>query len=203
MAAVDLTGDPVVRPARAGCWDDLAQLFGRVGADGGCWCMYWRLSASGYRDSGRARNEASLRELVESGAQPGLLAYRDDQAVGWCGLGPRDSFERLRRSRHFTRLDDRRVWSVVCFFVHRRHRGHGVARALLDAAVRHVAGQGAEALEGYAVDAGADRLAPTSTYPGTVALFRSAGFTQAAATAARSAGRPRVVMRHDLHGVSG
>ena len=63
---------------------------------------------------------------------PGLVAYRDDRAVGWVSLGPREDYARLAHSKILAPVDDTPVWSIVCFVVSRRARGQGVATALLD-----------------------------------------------------------------------
>jgi GNAT superfamily N-acetyltransferase len=49
-------------------------------------------------------------------------------------------------------LDDPAVWAVTCFYIRRGHRGHGVASALLDAAIPFAKQHGAGVLEGYPVD---------------------------------------------------
>jgi GNAT superfamily N-acetyltransferase len=147
--------DVDVQPVTPDRWDDLVQLFERQGPHGGrpvtlgCWCMYWRLPAKEF-DSGWGReNRAALEERVSSGAQPGLLAYEGGEPVGWCSLGPRDSFVRLERSRVLQRPDDAPVWSIVCFYVQSERRRQGVATALLEAAVAHAAAHGADLVEAY------------------------------------------------------
>jgi ribosomal protein S18 acetylase RimI-like enzyme len=80
------------------------------------------------------------------------------------------------------------VWSVTCFFVHRAHRRSGIAEALLEAAVAHAGRHGARVVEGYPVEPDGDRAA--DLYPGTVAMFRRAGFDEARRSTPR-----RVVMR--------
>lgn len=179
-------------------WDDLAALFGRTGADGGCWCMFWRLTSTEYNQSTRDRNREALKALAAEGRAPGLLAYRDGEPAGWCGVGPRADFARLQRSRTLGPVDDRPVWSIICFFVGRRHRGAGVAAALLGAAVRRAAEHGAPAIEGYPIDPPAARAPATAAYPGTVAMFRAAGFREVTVTSARGGGGFRSIMRRDL-----
>jgi GNAT superfamily N-acetyltransferase len=83
------------------------------------------------------------------------------------------------------------VWSITCFFVHRRHRRTGIAEALLEAAVRFAAEHGARAVEGYPVDPGQSRAA--DLYPGTIGMFERAGFTDVRRRTAR-----RAVVRRTL-----
>jgi len=128
------------------------------------------------------------------GRPPGLLAYVDGHPAGWCAVAPRREYDRLRRSRTLKPVDDRRTWSVVCFFVDRKQRGRGLADALLQAAVRFAAERGAEVVEGYPVDPGDTRIPDTSLYTSTVSLFRRAGFHEIA----RPASTRRVIMRREV-----
>jgi len=79
-----------------------------------------------------------MKAIVDSGEVPGLIAYLDNEPVGWCSVGPRNRFSALERSRILKRVDDRPVWSVVCFFIARPFRRQGVSAALLRAAVEYV-----------------------------------------------------------------
>jgi GNAT superfamily N-acetyltransferase len=179
-------------------WTDLEALFGRGGASYGCWCMFFRRSSTEMASAKATENRESLQALAGADPPPGLLAYDGAQPVGWVGLGPRSSFERLARSRFLRPVDDLPAWSVVCFFVVRRSRGRGVARALLEGAVRCARDHGAAAVEGYARDAGERRLSADGAYPGTVSLFRGAGFREAARVQPPGGGSTRVIMRMEL-----
>jgi GNAT superfamily N-acetyltransferase len=169
-----------VVPVTADRWDDLVRVFGPNGAYSGCWCMWWRLSAKDFdRNSGAAKRRR-LRALARDGRTPGLLAYRDADPVGWVSVAPRSEFPRVERSPALKPIDDRPVWSVVCFFIHRRHRGTGVGRALLDAAVGHAASHGARIVEAYPVDTHRRRYSNAEAYTGPLAMFGAAGFREVA-----------------------
>ena len=169
------TGDLNVVPLTSTRWADLADLFGPRGADAGCWCMFYRLSNAEWTWEGADGRRERLMLRADDDPAPGLLAYDGDGAVGWVGLGPRTSFERLRRSRKYPPLDDLEVWSVVCFFIRRSARGRGVAAALLDGAVRYAREHGAAGVEANAV-APARRMPAANAYHGTVSMFERAGF---------------------------
>ncbi|MGE5687419.1 MAG: GNAT family N-acetyltransferase [Gemmatimonadota bacterium] len=175
-------GSPValeIEPATADRWADVVALFGRRGACGGCWCMYWRRSAAEYeRGKGRGNRDA-LRRLVARGATPGLLAYAGGAPVGWCAVAPREAYPRLERARVLKRIDDRPVWSVVCLFVAKKCRRRGVSVALLEAAAAFAASRGARILEGYPVEP-RGAMPDAFAWTGTAAAFRAAGFREAA-----------------------
>jgi GNAT superfamily N-acetyltransferase len=174
-------------------WPDLEKLFGPRGAVGGCWCMYWRLPSAEYEQLKGAPNRAALRDLTQTGEIPGLLAYREGEPVGWCSLAPREIFLRLERSRILAPVDELPVWSIVCFFIHRKHRRSGLSLYLLEAAVDFAKAQGAQVLEGYPVEPKSDSMPPVFAYTGLASTFRKAGFRE---VARRSETRP--VMRLDL-----
>ena len=170
-----------VHPATADRWPDLAALFGPNGASGGCWCMHWRLTSADWHARGAAENRRALKDHVDGAMPPGLLAYRAGNPVGWCSLGKREAFVRLARSYVAKPVDDRPVWSIVCFFVDRRHRRSGVTRALVDAACHFVRRNGGTLVEAYPVDPPAGRRASRdNAFLGLASVFFDAGFAEVA-----------------------
>ncbi|MFI5254858.1 MAG: GNAT family N-acetyltransferase [Candidatus Limnocylindrales bacterium] len=192
---MEAAGAHRIEPLTPERWADLEALFGRGGGSYGCWCMYFRRSSTEMAAAKAAENREALRAMADADPPPGLLAYDGDVPVGWVGLGPRSSFTRIVRSRFIHPVDELPAWSVVCFFVTRPSRGGGVARALLAGAVDCARGHRAPAIEGYARDPGGERLAADSAYPGTVSLFRGAGFREAARVQPADGRSTRVIMR--------
>jgi hypothetical protein len=172
-------------------WNDLERLFGPRGACCGCWCMYWRLPHSQYDAQQGEPNHLEMHALVDSGKIPGILAYRDDNPVGWCSIAPREEFSTLARSRILKPVDDQPVWSVVCFFVARAERHQGLTIELLKESVRFAASQGARIVEGYPVEPKEGKSPDTFVYTGLASAFLKAGFRE---VARRSATRP--IMRY-------
>jgi GNAT superfamily N-acetyltransferase len=159
---------------------DLATLFDQGGDPKWCWCSYFRVRGRDWTNSTGAENrlvlEAAAEALAAEGRAPGLLASRDGVVVGWVSVGPRSDYERLAFSKVLAPVDDRPVWSIVCFVVGRRARGQGVSAALLDAAVGYARAHGATLLEAYPVDTGGDRVPAANAYHGTLSMFERAGF---------------------------
>ncbi len=139
-----------------------------------------------------------FRKLCNRKVAPGVLAYEEDEVVGWAAVAPRSELP-FARSRKIPHVDHLPVWSVWCIRVRPGHRGRGISHALLDGAVTYARSQRAPALEGYPVDNEGKKVDLTMAYVGTRALFERAGFTKAADTDAVSGGFPRLVMRLDLH----
>lgn len=181
------------RPLEERSWHDAEELFGERGGCGGCWCMWWRLTSSEFEKNKGEANRRALKELVLAGETAGLLAYDGDRAVGWCSVAPREHFPRLARSRILSPVDDKPVWSIVCFFVDRKYRDRGVSLALLEAVKQWVRKLGGRILEGYPVEPKTERMAPLFVFTGLASTFSKAGFGECAR---RSPTRP--IMRFDL-----
>lgn len=180
-----------VHPATAERWPDLERLFGPKGACGGCWCMWWRQRGKEYAQLRGEQNRALLQQIVQSGQEPGLLAYANGQPVGWCALAPRSAYIRLEHTRIFRPVDEQPVWSVVCFFVAKAYRWQGVTRRLLVEALAYAREHGAMILEAYPVEPRSGSSPDVYAYPGLASTFRSLGFLE---VARRSETRP--VMRY-------
>jgi GNAT superfamily N-acetyltransferase len=161
-------------------WPDLEKLFGEHGAYGGCWCMWWRITRSQFSKQQGEGNRQALHAIVASGEVPGLLAYAGGEPVGWCSVAPRDSYPSLNRSPVLKKLDDRPVWSIVCFYVDKEHRSQGLTLELIRAAIEYVRGQGGRIVEAYPSQPKGQRLPPVSSYMGFPALFEQAGFIECA-----------------------
>ena len=160
-------------------WSDLERLFGPRGACAGCWCMWMRLARGEFSGGKGEGNRRALRSIVRSGAEPGLLAYVDGEPAGWCAVAPRESYTRLARSRTLKPVDDRPVWSIVCFFVERGARGRGLSERMLRAAVDHARSYGARLVEGYPVDK-VERSHPDFMFFGAKRMYDRTGFKEVA-----------------------
>ena len=112
------------RPVTAAEWDDLTQLFSDCGCSG-CSCMYWSKKRSEWAGHPK-ENREDFRRIVESGAEPGILAYRDGQAVAWCAIAPRSEYPALERSPTLKAIDEKPVWSITCFVVSKANRRSGM-----------------------------------------------------------------------------
>lgn len=168
-----------VLPLTADRWGDFVELAGRRGASilRSCWCTYYRKRGS--RGYAPEANKRMMQSLVASGTVPGLIAYRDGTPVGWISLGPRQGYPRLASSPIMKPVDDKPVWSIVCFFTDARERGKGVSKALLRGAIAYARSQGARLLEAYPVDK-RERSDPLSMWFGAKSLYDRAGFKEVA-----------------------
>lgn len=179
----------VVQELTPDLWPALEDLFTTEGPVGRCWCMYWRIGSE-YRKREPEANRDAFRMVVEDGPPPGLVAFADGMAVGWCQLTPRDGLPWLDQTWRLKRVDDLPVWSISCFYVRKGYRRKGVTTALISAALEKAEGDGAVAVEAYPLDA---ELTPSTSGTGYASTFERAGFK----TVARHV-LPRPIMRYEF-----
>jgi GNAT superfamily N-acetyltransferase len=194
--------DLAIHPLTAKRLPDLASLFEQGGDPKWCWCASFRVRGMTFSKYNPADNRAVLEKAARTDARrgraPGLIAYRDGEAIGWVSLAPREDFERLEHSQVLARVDEKPVWSIVCFVVGRRARGQGVANALLAAAIDYARDHGATLLEAYPADTSTGRIASANAYMGTLSMFERAGFTEVERRQANGSVRPRPIVRRAI-----
>jgi GNAT superfamily N-acetyltransferase len=151
--------------------------------------MYWRIGAA-YRRQTPDANRVAFYNVIRNGPPPGLLAFDEELAVGWCQLTPRAALPWLDRVKHLRRVDDVPVWSISCFYIRKGYRRRGITTALTEAAIDAAKKAGAPALEAYPLDAA---LTPSASSTGYASTFLRAGFKTVARRFA-----PRPIMRINL-----
>ena len=167
-------------------WGDLEALFGKNGAWGGCWCMWWKWTAKEFDEHKGDSNRAALRAAC-SERPPGLLGYIDGVVCGWVAIEPKEAYPRLLRSRTLTPVDEQPVWSVTCFYIATKARRRGVSATLLQAAVDWAARNGATIVEGY------PSLSNPHDWMGLPTTYERCGFERVSAPRGK-----RVIMRRRL-----
>ena len=174
-------------------WPDLESLFGQRGAYGGCWCMWWRETRADFDRYQGNGNRKLLKHLVDAGQVPGIIAYIDNQPIGWCSIAPREEYSSLNRSRVLKPIDETPVWSIVCFFVAKGYRGQGLIFDLIKAAVDYAGANGGRIVEAYPTITRGRKLAPVSSFMGFPDVFERAGFVLVAQPS-----EARAIMRYTI-----
>ena len=142
----------------------------------GCYCQFYlntpeRIAEIQAQPENRhAINRESACSRIESGKMQGYLAFDGNEMVGWLLAGESllfpnvpDAHEKLAR--------------MLCFVIHPKRRGEGVATAMLDHAITDLQARGFEAIE-----AAPYKSVPTfeGNYRGTLSMYEKAGFDQVA-----------------------
>jgi GNAT superfamily N-acetyltransferase len=188
-----------VLPLTQDRWPDLVSVFNAGGCSEarGCWCMFYRHNGKSGLPEGMTyseRNRAELMNLANADPPAGLIGYIDEKPVGWISLGPRADFLRLQHSPVMKPVDDKPVWSIVCFVVPSEYRHQGTAAGLLAGAIQFAKSRNVAILESYPVDK-PGKLAENSIWFGMKSMYEKLGFVE---VARRKPTRP--VMRLYLSG---
>jgi GNAT superfamily N-acetyltransferase len=194
-----------VVPANEATAADLDAIFGTADYPFHCQCQRFKVSGWVWRDTTLEERQAMLRASAACGDRSathtsGLVAYLEDEPVGWVAVEPRIAYPKLRTSRvpwtgRREDKDDEGVWAVTCFCVRKGYRGRGITYGLAVAAAEHARARGATAVEGYGIVAEPwKEITWGEAHVGPVQVFADAGFTEVSAPTKR-----RRVMRIDLH----
>ena len=146
-----------------------------------CYCHYHELpKAIPWNSLDAAANRAAMTARIDVGEMEGFLAYAGGEVVGWLNAQP---YHKLPHA--CARLDIappqldvplHEAAAVVCFVIAPGWRRRGVARSLLDGALRSFAARGIRRVDAFPWKAGAS-TAPADHYHGPLPLFLAAGFT--------------------------
>jgi GNAT superfamily N-acetyltransferase len=202
VAAEQLT----IVPANQASWADLQAIFGVAGYPGRCYCQHFKTRDRDWSSLTYAERQDRLREQTGcsnpgASSTTGMVAYLDDEPVGWVAVEPRTAYPRLQwmrtvwSDREEDKADDG-VWCVTCFVVRKGFRRRGITYGLAGATVDFARERGARALEAYPmITTPGMEVTWGELYVGTRQVFADAGFAEVSHPSLR-----RVVMRIDFPG---
>jgi GNAT superfamily N-acetyltransferase len=153
--------------------------------------MWWRLTRREFEEGQGEGNREAMHSIVAGGEVPGILAYEGGRAAGWCSVAPRETYGSLNRSPVLKKIDDKQVWSIVCFYIAKGHRRKGLIRQLIFAAIEYVQGKGGRVVEAYPTIPKGEKMPPVSSYMGFPSIFGSMGFVECARPS-----KSKVIMRY-------
>jgi GNAT superfamily N-acetyltransferase len=184
-----------VRPVNEALFDDVQTVFGSKGQAARCQCQGYRLGwYAQHSDNVEGRREL-LRDQVSEGH--GLLAYLDDEPVGWCSVAPRCDYSFLRQTTWKGRSEDKAdatVWAVTCLVARAGFRHQGVSRALVASTVDLARDGGAQAVEAYPMKPAPGKdVTWGEMHVGKLSTFLEAGFQVVHVPSLR-----RAIVRYDL-----
>jgi GNAT superfamily N-acetyltransferase len=166
-----------VRPLDASTWPAFAELVERNnGIFGGCWCIGFHPEA-GLR--GISYREAKEDRVRTGRAHAALVLEEDGAAQGWCQYGSPEELPGIKHKRMYDKdappVPD---WRITCFFVDRRHRGRGIARAALEGALDQIARAGGGLVEAISEVTAGREAQGRFLFSATVELLEEYGFTR-------------------------
>lgn len=160
-------------------WEDFARLVeANNGVWGGCWCMGFH--PEGLKDRTPSENREAKHAHVRQGTVHQILVYRGDECVGWCQYGPPAEIANIKNPKAYSEsLTDLPDWRIGCIFTGRGHRGEGVARAAVTAALAAIADSGGGVVEAYPEQVeGRAQQRGSYFHTGPETLFAELGFTR-------------------------
>jgi GNAT superfamily N-acetyltransferase len=168
------------RPLAEDTWDDFARLVeANNGVWGGCWCMGFH-SEGLSRNRSAADNKGAKHAHVRAGTVHQVLIYAGEECVGWCQYGSPAEVSTIKNSGAYSKeLLDLPDWRIGCIFTGAGHRGRGVARAAVSAALEAIRAAGGGVVEAYPEQV-QDRAPQRGAYfhTGPETLFQEFGFTR-------------------------
>ncbi|WP_220376838.1 GNAT family N-acetyltransferase [Paenibacillus taihuensis] len=192
-------------PANEASWEDLMAVLGPAKCHGvRCYCQRFKIPNSQWNqvdDDERAylfRTQTDC-DHPESDTTSGLIAYLDNEPVGWCAVEARTAYNNILTSKSLWigREDDKSdegIWAITCFIIRTGYRGRGITYELARAAVDFAKESGARAVEGYPMITTPDKVITWGElHVGNRNAFVAAGFREVSHPTKR-----RVVMRYDF-----
>lgn len=158
-------------------WDAFAELVERNnGIFGGCWCISYHPECGQKGLDYRAVKEDRVRT---DRAHAALVTDEAGLAQGWCQYGSAEELSNIKHKRVYDKdppaLPD---WRITCFYVDRKHRGQGIARAALEGALDQIAQQGGGLVEAIPEVTAGRQAQGRFLFSTTVELFEQYGFTR-------------------------
>ena len=134
-----------------------------------------------------------MKKLVNANETIGILAYYNDEPIGWCAVAPREEYIRLENSKVLKRIDDKPVWSISCFFIDKKFRRQGISIELIKAAIKFCKSKGVKIIEAYPTVPYSKDIPAAFAWTGIPSAFEKAGFVEV-----EKRSRTRPMMRYFL-----
>ncbi len=165
------------RSLDASTWDAFAELMERNnGVFGGCWCMAFHPPGD---QPGVSHRDAKEERVRTGRAHAALVLDEDGSAQGWCQYGSPAELPRIKHRREYEKdAPTSPRWRITCFFVDKKHRGRGVARAALAGALGQIAAAGGGLVEAIPEVTEGRKASSSFLFSATVELFEEYGFTR-------------------------
>lgn len=154
---------------------------------GGCWCMHYQREKplpGVHGQELKKINQRDKKTLVKGGRSHAILVYDNETPVGWCQYGTKEELPRIDAGRGYRKVEPpagfEKLWRITCFFVDRDHRGKGVSKLALSAALESIKKQGGGIVEAYPVVSKKMAAVAEWRWFGTPSMFKREGFEKIA-----------------------
>jgi len=138
--------------------------------------MYFRIPYKEFQENKPDGNKKLMKQLVKKGMPQGLIAFLNNEPVGWIAMAPREDYMRIENSRVFMRIDDKPVWSITCFFIKKEYRHKGLSGQLIKGAIDFAKTKKIKTLEAYPAIPYSENVPHPFLWVGVLSSFISNGF---------------------------
>jgi ribosomal protein S18 acetylase RimI-like enzyme len=169
-----------IQPLDASTWAAFAELVERnKGIYGGCWCMAYHPQVEVSRTDAEHNRAGKALRVQEGRAHASLVIDEDGFAQGWCQYGSPGELPGIKHKREYDKAAPPPPdWRITCFFVDKKHRGQGIARAALEGALDQIAHRGGGLVEAISEVTTGREAQGRFLFSATVELFEQNGFTR-------------------------
>jgi len=143
---------------------------------GGCYCHFYHFPGNmdKWGKATKDENRNATISLIKGKVMKGLLAFVNEEPVGWCNLNSKEVYEKIAIDNDPGDTPKGEIASVVCFLIAPAFRKKGVARKLLNHAIKTLKEKNFAWIEAYPRKGD---LSDAHSYHGPVSLFDSEGFS--------------------------
>ena len=163
-----------VKPLTPKLLTQLDKLFNDSPVTQKCYCMYWRIGFD-YKKNSPKQNKELFKKEVEQNNAKGLIAFIDENPVGWCQVTPKQNLDHLQKSWKLKNETKENTWCISCFYIKKGYRKQGIASELIKEAIKFSKNNGTQILEAYPVD---HKVSTSSTFTGFATTFKKLGFKE-------------------------
>ncbi len=135
----------------------------------GCYCTYYFYPRLEQNENIGSSKREYAKWLIENNKMNGYVVYENGKVTGWCNVGPKQNYPKLMEKGQ--KYDGTK--SIVCFMIEARHRGKGIARAILQRIIEDSKKDGTRKIEAYPNVKARNQF---SHYHGPVHMYLNEGF---------------------------
>jgi len=125
-------------------WNDFVSLMQTDSQCSDCWCLNHR-APSGCPTGLEAKKE--MESLVRNNKVHGLLAYTNQECVGWIAIDPMSELV----GHDCQNSAKEQEWSIHCLFVKDSFRGQGISNQLIESAIDYAKNKNAKIVSAFPI----------------------------------------------------
>ena len=139
-----------------------------------CYCSHFYYGDGDDFDNVTGKEtRACVVDRMNRGKHNGFIAYLDGNPVGWVNADIKENYIRIIGNEEIGYDQKKKVGSIVCFVVDHKHRGKGLATALLVEACTYFEDHGYDCVEAYPLKSPENNA---ENYHGPLKMYLSNGF---------------------------